>query len=68
MWTLTALVECVEPGDVSATHLLSSAKGHVGVRDGDHGGLVVLGEGGPTTEHRAVGLNHSTSCTHNTHV
>lgn len=68
MWTLTALVECVEPGDVIAAHLLSVAKGHVGVRDGDHGGLIVLGEGIPTTGHRAVRLNHSTLCTRNTHM
>ena len=57
-WTLTALVEVVEPGDVIATHLLSIAKGHVGVRDGDHGGLVVLGEGVPTKGHRAVRHTH----------
>lgn len=48
-WTLTAFVKCVEPGDVTAAHLLSIAERHVGIRDGDHGGLVVLGEGVPTT-------------------
>lgn len=60
MWTLTALVEFLEPGDVIAAHFLSVAKGHVGIRDRDHGGLVVLGEGSPATRHRAVRLNHST--------
>lgn len=68
MWTLTAAVERVKPGDVVATHLLSVTKGHVVVRDGEHGGLVVLGEGVPARGHTAVRLNHSTSCTHNTHT
>ena len=61
MLTLTALVESVEPGFVIATHLLGIAKGHVGVGDGDHGGLVVLGEGVPARAHGAVRLEHSTS-------
>lgn len=45
---LTALVECVEPGNVIAAHLLSVAKGNIGIGDGEHGGLIVLGEGIPT--------------------
>lgn len=45
LWPLTALVEGVEPGDVILTHLLSIAEGNIGVGDGDHGGLAVLGEG-----------------------
>jgi hypothetical protein len=44
---LTALVEVVDPDDVVLAHLLGLAEGHVGVGDGDHGGLVVLGEGVP---------------------
>lgn len=67
MLTLTALVQRVEPGNVIATHLLSIAKGHVRVRDGEHGGLVVLGEGVPTAGSPAVRLKHCTSCTHNSH-
>lgn len=59
VWTLTAFVECVEPGDVVAAHLLSVAKGHIGIRNGDHGGLVVLREGVPTTGHGAVRVTHT---------
>lgn len=63
-WTLTALVECVEPSDVISAHLPSVTKADVGVRDRDHGGLVVLGEGVPTAVHTAVRLNHSTTHTY----
>ena len=48
---LTALVEVVDPDDVVLAHLLGLAEGHVGVGDGDHGGLVVLGEGVPGSMH-----------------
>lgn len=61
MWTLTAAVERVEPGDVVAAHLLGVAEGHVGVGDGDHGGLVVLREGVPARGHGALRGNRSTN-------
>lgn len=64
MWTLTAAVERVEPGDVVAAHLLGVAEGHVGVGDGDHGGLVVLREGVPARGHGAFRGNRSACCAH----
>lgn len=55
-WTLTALVETVEPGDVVLANLFGFTDVHVGVRDGDHGGLVVLGESVSGPGHRIVRL------------
>lgn len=45
--TLTALVEPVQPVDVVLAHLCGLAEGHVVVRNGLHGGIVVLREGIP---------------------
>jgi len=60
VWTLTAAVEVVEPGHVVAAHLLGVAEVHVGVGDGDHGGLVVLGEGISAGGHGALeGTTHT---------
>lgn len=55
---LTAAVELVEPLNVFTAHLLSVSKGDVGIGDGDHGGLVVLGESVPKAEHRPVRSMH----------
>lgn len=45
--TLTAFVESVQPVNIILAHLCGLAKGHVAVRNGLHGGKVVLGEGIP---------------------
>lgn len=65
MWQLTALVESVEPEFVILTHLFGITKGHVRVRDWDHCGLVVLGEGISTPGYKPVRLNYITFCKHN---
>lgn len=44
LWSLTALVERVEPGNVIPTHFLSITKRNIGIGDRNHGGLAILGE------------------------
>ena len=40
----TAAIKTVHPKDVVGTHLGGLANGHVGVGDGNHGWLPILGE------------------------
>lgn len=44
---LTTLVQAVQSVNVILAHLGGLAEGHVAVGDGQHGRLVVLGEGVP---------------------
>lgn len=53
---LTALVEPVEPGDVILAHLGGLPEGHVAVRNGLHGGKVVLGERVPKESQELIRL------------
>lgn len=43
---LTALIETVHSDDVTFAHFAGLTEGHVGVRNGHHGGLTVFREGG----------------------
>lgn len=65
LWSLTALVQCVEPSNVIPTHFLSITKGNIGIGDRDHGGLAILGESSSTIA--ITGLNATIrfqTCTH----